>query len=285
MSLHSHYELKDISSLRPQAFNSQQYDSFESTISGEFLESVKELGVIVPLAVTKTGLILSGHRRYAAAQKAGLSRVPCNIYDSLDDYEKQRLAYDCNLHHQRTVEEQARRVAIKRDIEANRRKQAGESGAPIIGATVMPSGRKATPLEEVAKAEGIGKHKAAQMVETVAIIDDLEAKGDKQTADEIRNVMETKSVNAAHKAAVATVAPPAPPAPVADEEFDDTNYQRTWTKSDATEFRRAFATIIRKIDQGIEMELLTTAEHKKHINAFREFGNTWQKQFSELEWL
>lgn len=42
-------------------------------------ESIEEHGVMEPLVVTQDGYILSGHRRYAAAQLAGLDEVPCRV--------------------------------------------------------------------------------------------------------------------------------------------------------------------------------------------------------------
>ena len=81
------------------------------------------------------------------------------------------------------------------------------------------------------------------------------------------------------------VTPALDSAQTADEVFDDTDYQRYWTNADAGDFRRAFATIIRKIDLGGEMNVMTVAEHKQYMDAFQKFGNAWQQQFNELEWL
>ena len=42
---------------------------------------ITERGIIVELLVTKGGLLLDGHRRLAAARKAGLRRVPVKRLD------------------------------------------------------------------------------------------------------------------------------------------------------------------------------------------------------------
>jgi hypothetical protein len=42
-------------------------------------ESIRKYGVLEPLVVSEDGYILSGHRRYAAAQIAGLEVVPCRV--------------------------------------------------------------------------------------------------------------------------------------------------------------------------------------------------------------
>lgn len=44
-------------------------------------DSIKHEGVLEPLAVTMDGYIVSGHRRYAAAKRAGIETVPCRVLD------------------------------------------------------------------------------------------------------------------------------------------------------------------------------------------------------------
>jgi ParB family transcriptional regulator, chromosome partitioning protein len=56
----------------------------------EFLASIAEAGVLVPLRITRTGdgtyIIIDGHRRFAAAVKAGQSEVPYDLAaDRADD--------------------------------------------------------------------------------------------------------------------------------------------------------------------------------------------------------
>jgi len=52
--------------------------------------SIRENGVMEPLVVTEDGHIVSGHRRYAAAQIAGLEEVPCRVLPirRLDDLDR-----------------------------------------------------------------------------------------------------------------------------------------------------------------------------------------------------
>lgn len=67
---------------------------------GELAETIGRLGVLEPLIVTGTGNgweVVAGHRRLAAATKAGLAEVPCIIRDGLDDRERLELAIVENL--------------------------------------------------------------------------------------------------------------------------------------------------------------------------------------------
>lgn len=70
----------------------------ELYVEREFVASVKDLGIITPLIVSKRKeggyTIVSGHRRHSAAIEAGLERVPCIIkeYDSEELMELEFLA-------------------------------------------------------------------------------------------------------------------------------------------------------------------------------------------------
>lgn len=49
----------------------------------ELVASIKANGVISPLLITTSGLILAGHRRYEAAKVAGLNTVPVRVLDEI----------------------------------------------------------------------------------------------------------------------------------------------------------------------------------------------------------
>lgn len=55
----------------------------------EMVDTMKSLGVLEPLVVTKSRangyVVIAGHRRLAAAKAAGLDEVPCVVHDDLDD--------------------------------------------------------------------------------------------------------------------------------------------------------------------------------------------------------
>jgi ParB/RepB/Spo0J family partition protein len=59
------------------------------TADAELVDTIKSLGVLEPLVVSKTRAngytVIAGHRRLAAAKAAGLDDVPCIVHDDLDD--------------------------------------------------------------------------------------------------------------------------------------------------------------------------------------------------------
>jgi hypothetical protein len=69
--------------LKPAKVNDQMYRPVDTEEPGflALLDSVRSRGVLVPLTVTLDWVVLSGHRRYAAARAAGLLTVPCQVHD------------------------------------------------------------------------------------------------------------------------------------------------------------------------------------------------------------
>lgn len=119
----------------------QPRNQFEQQSLQELADSIREQGIIQPLTVRKLGYdryqIISGERRYRAAQMAGLEEVPCYIRVANDEemlelalienihredlnaieiaISFQRLIEECNL----TQEELSKRVGKQRSTVAN----------------------------------------------------------------------------------------------------------------------------------------------------------------------
>ena len=68
------FSLVEIGSLTPYARNARTHS--EAQIA-QIAASIKEFGFLVPIVISDDGTILSGHGRYYAAQKLGLTKVPC----------------------------------------------------------------------------------------------------------------------------------------------------------------------------------------------------------------
>jgi hypothetical protein len=118
---------------------------------------------------------------------------------------------------------------------------------------------------------------AARALAVVKEIDKAEAEGNVDRAEDLRNKLENKPVVVAYRAAKSQ------PEPEGDD--SDEEQSREWTKPDASAFRKAFQTIIRTIDRGAELDQLTVAQHAQFLKVFKQFGNDWQKLFSQQEWL
>ena len=77
--------LADIDQIRPNAY--QPRKDFDEDGIDELASSIKEKGIIQPLVARKVGdgyEIIAGERRWRAAQKAGLKRIPIILKDASD---------------------------------------------------------------------------------------------------------------------------------------------------------------------------------------------------------
>lgn len=79
------YELKSIDELIPYARNARTHTTEQiAKLAG----SIKEFGFINPVVISEDGGILAGHGRVMAAQKLGITEIPCVIESHLTDTQK-----------------------------------------------------------------------------------------------------------------------------------------------------------------------------------------------------
>lgn len=233
-------------------------------------------------------MICDGHRRTAAAVKMGLKSVPCYVSDH-EDIDKTMHAWD-TLQKQvrvRTKEQTARLFgqykAEEAETAATAEKDEKANVSVLSHGETEQNDRPDTPIKRrsddiAAERVGMSRPTAARALAVVKEIDKAEAEGNTGRAEDLREKLETQPINTAYRAAVAPTVTPSED----DEPEEDS---REWTKPDASAFRKAFQTIIRTIDRGAELEQLTVIEHAQFLNAFKKFGNDWQKLFPQQEWL
>lgn len=106
----------------------------------DFLESIKTLGVIEPLLIRRDGTIISGHRRWVAAKKAGLDTVPARTIDLNDELEEMELLISSNKQRAKTLSQIAREGKELQRIEAERAKRRMETGKKIDPETNLSKG-------------------------------------------------------------------------------------------------------------------------------------------------
>ena len=288
MGVRSYFEQVDPSTLRPCPKNKYVFGPTDSELTPEFLASIKEDGVLAPIIVNSKRMICDGHRRTAAAVKLGLKLVPCYVSDH-EDIDKTLHAWDV-LQKQvrvRTKEQTARLFgqykAEEAETAATAEKTKKANDSVLSHGETEKNDRPDTPIKRrpddiAAERVGMSRPTAARALAVVKEIDKAEAEGNTERAEDLREKLETQPINTAYRAAVAPTVTPSED----DEPEEDS---REWTKPDASAFRKAFQTIIRTIDRGAELEQLTVIEHAQFLNAFKKFGNDWQKLFPQQEWL
>lgn len=155
-------------------------------------------GVLQPLLISPASVIISGHRRWAAAAAAGLDEVPVIVDERLrDPIAADRAWYEANRNRELTVEQRARLYQALLEIEsaeaAHRRSQGG--AAPKRGRAQIIAARQA----------GMSAPTARAAVDVVRAIDAARAQGDAETAERLRATLNERSVRAA-RALVAEMA-------------------------------------------------------------------------------
>lgn len=92
----------DIKTLVP--FNNHPFRLYQGERLNDMVQSIKELGMLLPIIVRKAGSIteekyeiLSGHNRVNAAKVAGLQKVPAIIKENLSDDEALLIVTETNL--------------------------------------------------------------------------------------------------------------------------------------------------------------------------------------------
>jgi len=287
MGVRSYFEQVDPSTLRPCPKNKYVFGPTEDELTPEFLASIKEDGVLAPIIVNSKRMICDGHRRTAAAVKVGLKSVPCYVSDH-EDIDKTLHAWD-TLQKQvrvRTKEQTARLFGQYKAEEAEQaataEKNEKANDSVVSHGETEQNDRPDTPIKRrsddiAAERVGMSRPTAARALAVVKEIDKAEAEGNTGRAEDLREKLETQPVAVAYRAAKSE--------PAAEDDGTDEEESREWTKPDASAFRKAFQTIIRTIDRGAELEQLTVIEHAQFLNAFKKFGNDWQKLFPQQEWL
>ena len=183
-------------SLKPHPLNAELYaDAADS----ELVESVKAKGVLSPIIITEDGTIISGHRRWNAAQMAGLKEVPVIRLNSKDPLEVEELLILANRQRNKTNEQIAKEYAKLKLIEAEKARKRMLSGKSDPSVNSRQGTEKGKSSEKAAEALGIGEQKAERASKVVEYVDTLKKQGKTQEAEELRETLNNKSVNAAYQ--------------------------------------------------------------------------------------
>lgn len=195
----------DPKNLKPHPLNETIY---RSGVDDSFVEECRG-GIVEHLHITGDNTIISGHRRHQAALKLGLSEVPVIIrYDLTDPLDIREMLVRSNAQREKTVEERTREGKELEAIESERAKIRQTANLKKGEIPVRPNSderenkaffeEKGRSDDKAAKAVGMGRDALRKAVEVVDAIDEAEAQGDTETASELRETLNTKSVSAAH---------------------------------------------------------------------------------------
>ncbi len=118
-------------------FSDHPYKVLDDAAMDELCESVRTLGVLVPIIVrpNKNGSfeIISGHRRKRACEREGIGTIPA-VIAKLNDDEAAMLLVDSNLHRENILpSEKAYAYKLKLDAMKHQGKKHGLTSRQIVG--------------------------------------------------------------------------------------------------------------------------------------------------------
>lgn len=202
------YEHWKVSKLKPHRLNEKVFGELgDSADDAQFVQSIKERGIIQPIVLAADGTVVSGHRRWQGSRRAGLEEVPVVIRrDLVNEYDIDMAWFDANRDREKSVETKARwweeRTAILAK-EAQRRQAHGQTapGKSIASGKKTPSvsGESGRAASQAAKEVGMSRRTAETAASVVKVIDKAQANGDAETARKLRETLNTKSVAAAKR--------------------------------------------------------------------------------------
>ena len=193
--------------LRSHPLNARLYGATPE-LDDEFLASVRDLGILVPLTVLPDRTVVSGHRRLAAAQRLGLDRVPTVPYpgDPTDETELLAAIIAYNRQRVKTAEQLAREVVAMLDVETERARRRQAHGQTSPGRTLVHHGSaQAFPEPEpksravVSASMGLGVNQVQQAAAIIKGIDRLVEQGDYTGAEQVRKALNERGLLPAYR--------------------------------------------------------------------------------------
>lgn len=145
-------------------------------LPGEFLDSVREFGVLTPLVVLENGTIVSGHRRWLAAKQLGYCSVPIRVISLDSELDIAEAVIEANRQREKTFSVMMREAGVLQKIEAERAKQRMQAGARDPESTYSQGIRAPQTREIVSSQVGIG---SASTYDRAKVVWDMAKKGDR----------------------------------------------------------------------------------------------------------
>lgn len=186
-----------INQLKPHPDNSKIY-GVENV--DELAAQIEQSGWIKPLVVTDFYggyTIVSGHRRHAAALKLAWDIIPCEVEHFEAEWQiMERLLLE-NDNREKTTLQRTREFSARKVVEAERAKWYKLSKLKQnADVEIFPQREEGKSRDIAAEQSGFGSGKTAEAAEDIVqAIDELEAQGEEEKADLLKQSLEQKNVS------------------------------------------------------------------------------------------
>lgn len=165
----------------------------------ELVESVEQKGILTPILITWDNRIVSGHRRFDAAKRAGLKEVPVVLFESRDEFDIIEALIETNRQRTKTGEQLGRETQQLWKVEEERARERQVRKPISVVQNVAPVIDNGKARDHVGQRTGVSGFQAEKAKAVVDAIDDLETQGKQDEAKKLRDKLNKKSVGAAHK--------------------------------------------------------------------------------------
>ncbi|MGB3760498.1 MAG: ParB/RepB/Spo0J family partition protein [Rivularia sp. (in: cyanobacteria)] len=213
-NLTSNFSEVDPRNLKPHPRNDLIYGREEDV--SELVELIKYSHYIKPLIVTKEGIIVSGHQRWKASLQLGLTAVTVEVREFDDELDELHTLLLENANREKNREQKVREgkawLEVESDAARKRMSNAGKKSAPGRPAKKEEKGVENFPhlclsstsgktRDRLARKVGLGSGRTySKALKVVEFIDEQTDSGNPEIAEEIRQSLNLKSVDAAYKA-------------------------------------------------------------------------------------
>ena len=200
-------EKRKITDLKPRQLNKEIYND---TCDKNLLADIKKNGILTPLLITHDDRIISGHKRFEAAQVKKLKELEVIVYDKKDELDIKEAIITSNKQRHKTNEQKGKEYVAQLEIEKQRAAQRQKNTQPQKGQQVGSSQvtkNSAEPNESgeareiAAKKVGLSHDTAKKISEINEAIDGCRKRGETELADNLLNTLNKKSPNSAYKQA------------------------------------------------------------------------------------
>jgi len=192
---------KRIEELRPHELNDEIYGDEE--LPQDFLDSVKEKGILVSLAVKDDGTIISGHRRWRAAKAANMEAVPVSIVSFESELDEREAVITFNKQREKTFSQKMNEAEELEKIESERaKKRIKEHGNTAPGKKKntrgnVSTGEQGKTRDKVAEKTGIGSGRTYDKAKKVW---EAAKSGDEDAEKEVQKIDKGESsINKAYR--------------------------------------------------------------------------------------
>jgi len=105
--------LYETTMLKPHPVNRKLYGA--ETISQDFIDSIKENGILEPLVIKRDGTIISGHRRWLTAKALNMESVPVRVLEFENELDEREAIITFNKQREKTF---SQKMAEAEELEA-----------------------------------------------------------------------------------------------------------------------------------------------------------------------